>query len=95
MKFSFPNLLTVMVRVFPDLTMVSWASCKMVIFDGKIFKLEFKNISKSKPKPKSHLVSEVLHILAIDSHQQVPGSQASAVRQGAGGYLDRRGVFRH
>ena len=41
-----------------------------------------------------HLVSEVLHILAIDSHQQVPGSQASAVGQGAGGYLDRRGVFR-
>ena len=39
-------------------------------------------------------MSEVLHILAIDSHQQVPGSQASAVGQGAGGYLDRRGVFR-
>ena len=82
-----------MVRVFPDLTMVSCASCKMEIVNGKIFILEFKNISKSKPK--SHLVSEVLHILAIDSHQQVPGSQASAVRQGAGGYLDRRGVFRH
>ena len=41
----------------------------------------------------TNLVSAVLHILAVDSHQQVPGSQASAVRQGAGGYLDRRGVF--
>ena len=38
-------------------------------------------------------MSEVLHILAIDSHQQVPGGQASAVRQGAGSYLDMRGVF--